>query len=72
MLWIASLAYGIGCMVDIITGLVIDFVVLSMYCHGCACASAQYGGTHTAHFLQWKANHSEECLCVSIYTPDAF
>ena len=40
--------YGIGCMVDIITGLVIYFVALSMYCYGYACASVRYGGTHTA------------------------
>ena len=51
--------YGIGCVVDIFTGLVIYFVVLSMYCHGCACASARYGGTHTAKYLQWKANHRD-------------
>ena len=57
--WISSLAYGIGCVVDIITGLVIDFVVLSMYCHGCACASGRYSGRHTATFLQWKANHRD-------------
>ena len=51
--------YGIGCVVDIVTGLVIDFVVLSMYCHRCACASARNGGTHTATFLQWKAYHRD-------------
>ena len=57
--WISSLAYGIGCVVDIITGVVIYFVVLSMYCHRCACASGRYSGTHTATFLQWKANHRD-------------
>ena len=51
--------YGIGCVVDIITGLVIHFVVLSVYCHGCACANARYGGTCTVTFLQWKANHRD-------------
>ena len=45
-------------MVDIITSLVIDFVVLSMYCHGCACANVRYG-THTANYLQWKVNHRD-------------
>ena len=47
--------YGVGCVVEVITGLVLDLTVLSLYCQSCACASAQYGGNNTAAFPQWHA-----------------
>lgn len=31
--------YGIGVCIDVLTGLVIDFEVLSSYCHACALKS---------------------------------
>ena len=54
--------YGVGCVVEVITGLVLDFGILSIYCHGCASASARYGGTHTRELEEWKAEHTD-CNC---------
>ena len=39
--------YGLGCVIEIETGLVIDFVIMSLYCHSCAGAIARYGGVET-------------------------
>lgn len=54
--------YGVGCVVEVITGLVLDFGILSLYCHGCASASACYGRTHTRELEEWKAGHTD-CSC---------
>ena len=51
--------YGIGCVVDIMTGLVLDLTVLSLYCQRCACAKKQYRGTNTLGFKTWMASHRE-------------
>ena len=51
--------YGVGCVVEVITGLVLDLTVLSLYCQSCACASAKYGGNNTAAFQQWHASHTD-------------
>ena len=42
--------YAIGCMIEVATGHVIDFVILSLYCHSCAGAVARYGGEETAAY----------------------
>ena len=42
--------YGVGCVVEVITGLVIDLQVMSLYCQRCAYASTRHGGRHTAAF----------------------
>ena len=36
-------AYGIGCVIDMVTGLVLDLTVLSSYCQACSCAKARFG-----------------------------
>ena len=60
-----SSLYGIGCVVEMVTGLVIDFTILSLYCQSCACAVARYGGRDTDNFKQWYDQHSD---CTINYT----
>ena len=60
--------YGIGCVIDVVTGLVLDFAVLSRYCQCCTYASTRYGGVATAEFQQWKASHTD---CQANYTGSA-
>ena len=50
--------YGLGCIVEIETGLVLDFVIMSLYCLSCAGAVARYGGAGTEEYKTWKAAHT--------------
>ncbi|MEG7523809.1 MAG: hypothetical protein M3H12_12015, partial [Chromatiales bacterium] len=50
--------YGIGCVVDVETGLVLDFAVLSLYCQRCAIARSQCRGNR-AKFAKWFESHTE-------------
>ena len=54
--------YGIGCVVEVVTGLVIDFAVLSLYCQSCSYPSMLHGGKNTAGFQQWHERHTD-CNC---------
>ncbi|KAJ4447714.1 hypothetical protein ANN_09722 [Periplaneta americana] len=36
-------SFGVGCVIDVLIGLVIDYEVLSMYCHDCAISEKQIG-----------------------------
>ncbi len=51
--------YGIGCVVEVVTGLVLDLAILSLYCQGCTQTSARYGGRHNPEFRKWLENHTE-------------
>ena len=51
--------YGIGCVVEVVTGLVIDFAVLSLYCQSCSYASKRHGGQNTTGFQQWHEQHTD-------------
>ena len=53
--------YGIGCVVDVVTGLVIDLAVLSLHCQRCSSVKKRYGGTNTPKFRSWHETHSNEC-----------
>ena len=53
--------YGIGCVVEVVTGLVLDLQVMSLYCQRCAYASTRHGGRHTAAFKDWYLTHDPEC-----------
>ena len=57
--------YGIGCVVEVVTGLVIDFTILSLYCQRCACAASRYGGRDTDDFKKWYKAHDD---CTANYT----
>ena len=53
--------YGIGCVVDVVTGLVIDLAVLSLHCQRCSSVKKRYGGTNNPEFRNWHETHSNEC-----------
>ncbi|KAI0220451.1 putative N-acetylgalactosaminyltransferase 9 [Lamellibrachia satsuma] len=48
--------YGIGSVIDLITCLVIDYTVLSLYCHGCTTVG-DHMDKNTDDYRTWKANH---------------
>lgn len=57
--------YGIGFVIDILTGLVVDYEILSKYCPECTTAkrdlgekSAEYMIWHESHLPNCSANHS--------------
>ncbi|GFS79783.1 uncharacterized protein TNCV_749811 [Trichonephila clavipes] len=52
--------YDIGIVIDVLTNLVVDFEVLSKYCHECSMA-AKDSGEGSPEFLIWKSGHSEKC-----------
>ena len=51
-------AYGIGCVIDTVTGLVLDLTMLSSYCQACSCAEARHAGRGTAQFQRWLTRHA--------------
>ena len=53
--------YGIGCVVEVLTGLVIDLQVMSLYCQHCAYAITRHGGMATMEFKDWFRTHEPEC-----------
>ena len=53
--------YGIGCVVEVLTGLVIDLQVMSLYCQRCAYASTRYGGMATMEFKDRFRMHEPVC-----------
>lgn len=53
--------YGIGCVVEVVTGLVLSLAVMSLYCQRCAYASTRYGDKATADFRRWYQMHEPEC-----------
>lgn len=52
--------YGIGCVIEATTGLVIDFCVKSKFCRNCAVTKARLG-KDSAEFLSWYADHELQC-----------
>lgn len=57
--------YGIGLVIDIMTGLVIDYEILSKYCPECVTAKRDLG-EGTAEFSIWFSGH--KCDCSQNYT----
>ena len=53
-------SYGFGAVTDVLTGLVVDYEVLSKYCSACTW-NATVLGKDSAAFLDWKENQ----LCVN-------
>ncbi|KAK3915045.1 THO complex subunit 5-like protein A [Frankliniella fusca] len=54
--------YGVGYVADIKTGLIVDYVSLSKYCHTCVLAEKSYG-TDSAEFLKWHEEHISSGTC---------
>ena len=52
--------YGVGICIDVLTGLVVDFIVLSLYCHACAMNKANKS---EAEFEVWLTQHRAEDRC---------
>ncbi|GFO11869.1 hypothetical protein PoB_003837400 [Plakobranchus ocellatus] len=54
---------GIGCVIDVLTGLIIDGHVLSLHCHVCA-QMGDWIKRETPHcYEQWKQEHIEKGEC---------
>ncbi|GBM60324.1 hypothetical protein AVEN_108111-1 [Araneus ventricosus] len=52
--------HGIGIVIDILTGLVIDFEVLSKYCHDCVNSEGMLC-KNTPEFRIWHDSHKNDC-----------
>ncbi|XP_048243127.1 uncharacterized protein LOC125376009 [Haliotis rufescens] len=52
--------YGVGAVIDVLTGLVIDYEVLSKYCHACTLHINSLG-QDTTEFRQWYEGHAGRC-----------
>ncbi|GFW78913.1 uncharacterized protein TNCV_2973021 [Trichonephila clavipes] len=50
---------GLGIIIDILSGLVLDFEVLSKYCQNCVVAGRDKG-VDSAEFHIWQKGHAEE------------
>ena len=50
--------YGVGVAIDVQTGLVLDYEVLSTHCHACSLAEARLG-KDSAAYLQWREEHTD-------------
>lgn len=57
-----SSLYGIGSVIDILTGLVIDFTVMSKYCHDCTKTAADLN-KDSAEYAIWHNEHLNSGLC---------
>lgn len=52
--------YAIGCVVEVYTGLVVDYEILSKYCHMCTYTSNELG-SDSPEFHIWYEGHKGEC-----------
>ncbi|GFT93460.1 uncharacterized protein TNCV_2387371 [Trichonephila clavipes] len=55
-----SSLYGIGIVIDILTGLIIDYEILSKYCPECTTTKRDLG-ENSAEYSIWYKSHQEEC-----------
>lgn len=53
--------YGVGICIDVLTGLVVDFAVLSKYCHACKLKEASLTADELA---EWRQQHADDC-CIN-------
>ena len=51
--------YGIGICTDVLTGYVVDYVVLSKYCHACKLQEAK--NLPEAELAAWREEHATDC-----------
>ena len=51
--------FGVGVCIDVLTGLVVDFEVLSKYCHACKLAEGQ--NLPDIEMAEWRASHAPDC-----------
>ncbi|XP_042910028.1 uncharacterized protein [Parasteatoda tepidariorum] len=55
-----SSLYGIGFVIDNSTGLVVDYEILSKYCHDCVVTKSDLGA-NSPEFHVWHTSHEPEC-----------
>jgi len=58
--------YGIGVVVEITTGLVVDYEILSKYCHMCSIQKAELGES-SDDYKAWYKTHKESNECQVSY-----
>ncbi|GFR88289.1 hypothetical protein ElyMa_004247700 [Elysia marginata] len=51
---------GLGCVIDVLTGLVIDHHVMSTFCHACATTGALIKSQQPQHFDAWMEEHKRQ------------
>ncbi|GFY02775.1 uncharacterized protein TNCV_3506551 [Trichonephila clavipes] len=61
---------GIGCVVDTLTGYVIDYEIMSKYCPTCISAKNELGET-TAEYDVWYSGHKNSCQINHVGTSGA-
>ena len=54
--------YGVGCVIDVFTGFVLDFEVLSKFCQLCTIQNKKLGAKSRA-FKEWYDIHIPNCQC---------
>ena len=52
--------FGLACVIDILTGYVIDYIVMSKSCRLCIQAE-KYLGSDTSEFALWMEGHEQFC-----------
>lgn len=52
--------FGVGCAIDVLTGYVIDFEVMSKYCHECVMAKIDLG-EESPEYNFWFEGHKSNC-----------
>ena len=51
--------YGVGICIDVLTGYVVDYAVLSKYCHACKLQEAK--NLPEAELVAWREEHAADC-----------
>ncbi|CAL1287631.1 unnamed protein product [Larinioides sclopetarius] len=51
---------GVGCVIDMLTGIVVDFEILSKYCHECVIAERDLK-KNSVEFHIWFDGHKDDC-----------
>ena len=52
--------HGVAAVIEVVTGLVVDYEVLSTYCHSCSLKRCKFTNDHAA-FDAWYRDHKEDC-----------
>ena len=52
---------GVGCVVDLLTGMCIDAYVMCTYCHKCETTGKNLQRNKPSEYQEWKAQHSLHC-----------
>ena len=53
--------YGFGAVVEVLTGLILDYTITSKYCYTCSLKAAQCNGRDNPQFRVWYLDHEDDC-----------